>query len=100
MPCAPVTADRTPSMRTGLAASTVTAGRTAPEASRTTPVMLLCAHAAEDVRRVAETMRSRTTRRTGMDAVPPEASLVIRAVADVLPEVDDLGRRTNHLHHV
>src|SRR5262245_22719463 len=35
-------------MSAGLAASTVTPGRTAPDVSRTTPVMLLCAHAGAD----------------------------------------------------
>src|SRR5688572_5776129 len=34
-------------MRTGLAASTVTPGSTAPDASRTTPVMAACAKTAE-----------------------------------------------------
>ena len=38
---------RTFSMRTGLAASTVTPGSTAPDASRTTPAMVACADAVE-----------------------------------------------------
>jgi hypothetical protein len=38
-------------MRTGLLASTWTPGRTAPEASFTTPVILLCARAATGSRR-------------------------------------------------
>src|SRR4051794_31008173 len=45
-PLASVTTERVFSMRTGLAASTVTPGSTAPVASLTTPVNVLCACAA------------------------------------------------------
>ena len=38
-PVSSVATDRTFSIRTGLAASTVTPGKTPPEASRTTPVI-------------------------------------------------------------
>src|SRR5687768_15221677 len=48
-------------MRTGLAASTVTPGRTAPEASRTTPVIAACANAA--VGRANMTKRDAADRR-------------------------------------
>src|SRR4029453_18627568 len=41
-----VSTDRTFSMRTGLAASTVTPGSTAPDTSLTTPVIAPCAKAA------------------------------------------------------
>ena len=46
--CVPVMVVRVPSISAGLAASTVTPGSTAPEASRTTPAMplALCASAA------------------------------------------------------
>src|SRR5437764_11546303 len=44
-PVSSVTAVRVFSIRTGLAASTVTPGRTAPDASFTTPAMDACAYA-------------------------------------------------------
>src|ERR671923_211944 len=44
-PVASVTATRTFSMSAGLDASTVTPGRTAPDVSRTVPVMVACANA-------------------------------------------------------
>ena len=47
MPLASVTAVRTFSMSAGLAASTVTPGRTAPELSRTTPAIDACANATD-----------------------------------------------------
>src|SRR4051794_33494176 len=44
-------------MRAGLAASTDTPGRTAPDASRTTPAIALCAFAVEmKARRISTTM--------------------------------------------
>jgi hypothetical protein len=46
-----VTAARVFSMRTGLLASTVTPGRTAPLVSRTTPLNALCALAAAGSKR-------------------------------------------------
>src|SRR5262245_23950996 len=45
-PAASVMTDRVLSMRTSLDASTVTPGNTAPDASLTTPAMVLCARAA------------------------------------------------------
>src|SRR5439155_23698082 len=45
-PSPSVTTLRVFSMRTGLAASTVTPGKTAPDESFTTPAMVLCADAA------------------------------------------------------
>src|SRR3990172_12629534 len=49
-PVLPETTDRTFSMRAGLAASTVTPGSTAPDASFTTPAMDPCADAAAGIR--------------------------------------------------
>src|SRR5438128_1090878 len=49
---APVTAERTLSMSTGLEASTVTPGRTAPDVSLTVPVIVAWAHAAVGTRTV------------------------------------------------
>jgi hypothetical protein len=43
-------------MSAGLAASTVTPGSTPPDASRTTPVMLLCAHEAAGIRSNIDTI--------------------------------------------
>ena len=54
-PVSSVTTERVFSMRTELAASTVTPGSTAPDASLTTPVMAACAYAAAG--------RSKTTNR-------------------------------------
>src|SRR5262249_7900337 len=54
-----LTTERTFSIRTGLDASTDTPGRTAPEASLTTPVMAACASAAAG--------RSRTSNRAAAD---------------------------------
>ena len=45
-----VTTERTFSIRTGLAASTVTPGSTAPDASFTTPAMDACAYTTEGTR--------------------------------------------------
>src|SRR5882672_11759938 len=45
-PVSSLTTDLTFSIKTGLAASTVTPGSTAPDVSRTTPVMAACAYAA------------------------------------------------------
>src|SRR5688572_21586180 len=45
-PAPSVTTDRTFSINAGLAASTVTPGRTAPDVSLTTPAMDACAYAA------------------------------------------------------
>ena len=58
-----VTVDRTFSISAGLAASTVTPGRTAPDASRTTPVTLLCAHAEAERRRNDAAIRRHGIRR-------------------------------------
>src|SRR5687767_15663567 len=58
-PVPSVVTERTFSIRTGLAASTVTPGSTAPDASLTTPVMAPCAIAAAGT--------SRTTSRTAAD---------------------------------
>src|SRR5438477_4442822 len=46
-PVSSVTTERTFSIRTGLDASTVTPGKTAPEASLTTPVIAACAWAVD-----------------------------------------------------
>src|SRR5438552_13140297 len=58
-PVASLTTERTFSISTGLAASTVTPGSTAPDASLTTPVMAACANAV--------TGRSTTTNRAAAD---------------------------------
>jgi hypothetical protein len=58
---ASLTTDRTFSIRTGLAASTVVPGNTAPDVSLTTPVMAPCAD--------AEAGRSKRTNRTADDRV-------------------------------
>src|SRR5688500_4880979 len=58
-PVSSLTTERTFSIRTGLAASTVTPGSTAPDASLTTPAMAPCANAAAGT--------SRTTSRTAAD---------------------------------
>src|SRR4026209_91461 len=63
-PWSSVTVDRTFSISAGLAASTVTPGRTAPDPSRTTPVMLLCARADAGKRRNED-----TTTRAGIQRV-------------------------------
>src|SRR5207237_2178133 len=113
-PCASVTADRTPSMSTGLAASTVTPGSTPPEQSRTTPRMLLCADAATGSSRNIDNAATHTSPRARIrddslripnpeSRIPSSESrrlFVVRAVADVLSVVHDLGRRTDHFHHV
>ena len=57
-PVPSVVALRTFSMRTGLAASTVTPGSTAPDASRTTPAMVACADAVEGNRAAIATTAS------------------------------------------
>src|SRR6266545_345909 len=66
-PVPSVTTDRTFSISTGLAASTVTPGSTAPEPSLTTPVMDAWAYAAEGRRAndANRTSESRTHRRMG-----------------------------------
>ena len=56
-----VTAVLEPAISAGLLASTVTPGSTAPEVSLTTPVMLLCAHAAAGSRNM-HTATSRAIR--------------------------------------
>src|SRR6266446_1795255 len=65
-PSASVTAVRTFSIRAGLAASTVTPGRTAPEASLTTPAMpdavVSWAHAVEAT--ITKVIQARLTSRT------------------------------------
>src|SRR5205809_5015096 len=58
-PVSSLTTERTFSINTGLAASTITPGSTAPDASLTTPVMAACANAAAG--------RSTTARRAAAD---------------------------------
>src|SRR5262245_59926272 len=71
-PLPSVTAVRTFSIRTGLDASTVTPGRTAPEASRTTPAMVACARAAAGAATSArtKTMHRTVTRRISRLLIP------------------------------
>ena len=61
-PVASLTTDRTFSIRTGLAASTVAPGNTAPDASLTTPVMAPCADAEDGSRRTTKTVKTDRTR--------------------------------------
>ena len=65
-PVSSLTTDRTFSIRTGLAASTVTPGSTPPDVSRTTPVMAACAYAAAG-----------SSRKPTMTAAVPQANLFI-----------------------
>ena len=62
-PLPSVTTVRTFSIRAGLLASTVTPGRTAPEVSRTVPVMVACAYASVGSRTKASTRTNRTAKR-------------------------------------
>src|SRR6185295_16725571 len=68
-----VTTERVRSIRTSLDASTVTPGSTAPDASRTTPAMALCAWAADGSRashtRLAAAIEAMAGRRTRQSAV-------------------------------
>jgi hypothetical protein len=75
-PFSSVTTERTRSISTGLPASTVTPGITAPVPSRTTPAMALdCANAiAGAAKRDATTIRPRTI----VLIAPPEIALTIR----------------------
>src|SRR5262245_5595421 len=70
-PVPSVTTDRTFSINAGLAASTVTPGRTAPDVSLATPAMDACADAAA----------GRTTRHTIANRIPFKAckSVLLRA---------------------
>jgi hypothetical protein len=61
-PVSSVTTDRTLSIRTGLAASTLTPGKTAPELSLTTPVIAACAEAVD-----GKSKETNTTRRAPED---------------------------------
>src|SRR5262249_37054532 len=74
-PVGSVAAVRTFSMSAGLATSTVTPGRTAPDVSRTTPVIAACARA-EDGRRTRVRTPVRTQSKLRM--WPPDASEVRR----------------------
>src|SRR6186713_230897 len=77
-PSPSVTTARVFSMSAGLAASTVTPGSTAPDVSRTTPVMLLCAEAEAD-----RTRNDDTTTRHGIhrDFIIPLPSVLINQSA-------------------
>jgi len=69
-PVASVVTDRTFSMRAGLAASTVTPGRTKPAVSLTTPVIAACARAADGVSSATtRTTRGSTDRRVEFSIV-------------------------------
>src|SRR5215510_8762889 len=99
MPCASVTAERSPSMSAGLAASTVTPGSTPPDPSRTTPVMLLCAHDADGTARQSATItaRIRVLSASFRFQLLPDR---IRPIADVISDLHDFGRRADHFQHV
>src|SRR5438105_10997322 len=70
-PVPSVTTDRTFSISTGLAASTVTPGRIAPDASLTTPVMAACAQTEAGRRTKVTTPTTRA--RTELRMRPPDA---------------------------
>src|SRR5678816_1913803 len=99
MPCASVTAERTPSISAGLAASTVTPGSTPPEASRTTPVMLLCAHAAAGIRRHAATITARISVPSRIRILRERSTIGPDHAPSLLEHVEDqnLVRRLHHL---
>src|SRR5437867_3075449 len=61
-PCSSVDTVRTFSMRAGLAASTVTPGRTAPDVSRTTPAMPLAPVTCADAKRVTNIRHARAVK--------------------------------------
>src|SRR5438477_8611055 len=86
------TTDRTFSISTGLAASTVTPGRTAPDASLTTPVIAACAY--------AEAGRNRKTSRVVPSRV---ANLVIELLlgwcVGGYPCRSIVSRRYDGAHH-
>src|SRR5918993_366953 len=69
-----VSAVRTFSISTGLEASTVTPGRTAPDESRTTPAMDACAYAATGVSNPV-TSRHNANRKDCFILPPPPSSL-------------------------
>src|SRR5260221_701241 len=71
-PAPSVVTDRVFSIRTSLATSTVTPGRTAPDASLTTPAIVLCARAAVDPARHASTTSTGTL--FGIMQKPPSLS--------------------------
>ena len=67
-PVSSLTTVRTFSIRTGLAASTVMPGNTAPDVSLTTPVMAPCAEAEEGrTNRTIKTAEPNTTNRVSED---------------------------------
>ena len=66
-PVSSLTTDRTFSIRTGLAASTVTPGNTAPDVSLTTPVMAACAEARKAGRTEPTDRRTDRTNRVSED---------------------------------
>src|SRR5918995_6157780 len=68
-PAPSVTAVRTFSISTGLAASTMTPGSTAPDESRTTPAIEACAYAAAGVKITATSRYS--ANRSGCVIFPP-----------------------------
>src|SRR5689334_10069583 len=82
-----VTTDRTFSMRAGLAASTVTPGSTAPDVSRTTPVIDACANATAGARHTART--NRHPRRTTRFIVAP---FTYRSLTAWMGTIGPLGR--------
>src|ERR1700704_3411275 len=85
-PVASVTTERTFSIRAGLAASTLTPGRTAPELSLTTPVIAACAEAVD-----GKSRETRITRSAHEDRRTRFAMLSsLRAV-----QVDDASAREN-----
>ena len=81
-PAPSVTAVRAFSIRTGLVASTVTPGRTAPDASFTTPAMDACAYADSGSARIIETTsricRDLSMRRLLSDRVTDRLRLATR----------------------
>src|SRR5262245_66601436 len=79
---------RTFSMRTGLLASTVTPGRTAPLESRAMPLMALCARAAAGAITKRQTVKTRKTRTLRL-TTPYMGSLLLRDRSVKAAEYDD-----------
>src|SRR5688572_2941843 len=86
-PSLSVTTARTRSISTSLDASTVTPGSTAPEVSRTTPVIALCAAASDGASSTKET----TKRRPRVLDMPPPSLYLPLVCTDSSPRVLSQG---------
>src|SRR6185436_4072485 len=79
-------------MSAGLAASTVTPGSTAPDPSRTVPVMLLCAHAGAERSRNDDATTRAGTRRISIIPLPSGSTQPVRT-STLLFRTDSLDQR-------